>query len=237
LTPPAADSFSFALIEASPRVVVLIFVALSSERPHNPSRYHDSGEEGREIGGETHGQEYPTGGPEPRCMKDRQCPGSDPQGQESPDLQPSAQATIGWRQLIDVRPRAGRDLKRSAMTPPDQHQRGHRADEQGDKEKGNHRGTIAQPAPREDGYICGISGGRLPHLWIGKKGAMTPSGIRQMVWRRSQEAGIGRIHPHQLRHTFAYLARQRGQRGRPHETDRVEVPGDGLQIRKLDGRC
>jgi integrase len=25
-----------------------------------------------------------------------------------------------------------------------------------------------------------------------------------MVWRRSEEAGIGRIHPHQLRHTFAH---------------------------------
>lgn len=44
----------------------------------------------------------------------------------------------------------------------------------------------------------------LPWLWIGPKGRMTPSGIRQMVWRRSQAAGIGRIHPHQLRHTFAH---------------------------------
>jgi integrase len=25
-----------------------------------------------------------------------------------------------------------------------------------------------------------------------------------MVWRRSTDAGIGRIHPHQLRHTFAH---------------------------------
>ncbi len=41
-------------------------------------------------------------------------------------------------------------------------------------------------------------------LWLGSKGHMTPSGIRQMVWRRSEEAGIGRIHPHQLRHTFAH---------------------------------
>lgn len=44
----------------------------------------------------------------------------------------------------------------------------------------------------------------LPWLWIGAKGRMTGSGIRQMVWRRSEEAGIGRIHPHQLRHTFAH---------------------------------
>jgi len=40
-------------------------------------------------------------------------------------------------------------------------------------------------------------------LWVGKRGRMTPSGIRQMVWRRSIAAGIPRIHPHQLRHTFA----------------------------------
>jgi site-specific recombinase XerD len=46
--------------------------------------------------------------------------------------------------------------------------------------------------------------GDLPWLWVGAKGRLTPSGIRQMVWRRSDEAGIGRIHPHQLRHTFAH---------------------------------
>jgi site-specific recombinase XerD len=44
----------------------------------------------------------------------------------------------------------------------------------------------------------------LPWLWLGKKGRMTDSGIRQMVWRRSTEAGLPRIHPHQLRHTFAH---------------------------------
>jgi site-specific recombinase XerD len=48
-----------------------------------------------------------------------------------------------------------------------------------------------------------------PWLWLGAtgagtKGAMTGSGIRQMIWRRSEAAGIDRIHPHQLRHTFAH---------------------------------
>jgi integrase len=33
---------------------------------------------------------------------------------------------------------------------------------------------------------------------------MTGSGVRQMFWRRSAEAGIQRVHPHQLRHTFAH---------------------------------
>ncbi len=40
--------------------------------------------------------------------------------------------------------------------------------------------------------------------WLGLKGPMTGSGIRQMLWRRSAEAGIERIHPHQLRHYFAH---------------------------------
>jgi site-specific recombinase XerD len=37
-------------------------------------------------------------------------------------------------------------------------------------------------------------------VWLGLKGKMTPSGIRQMVWRRSEEAGIERLHPHSFRH-------------------------------------
>ena len=43
-----------------------------------------------------------------------------------------------------------------------------------------------------------------PWLWLGKKGKMTTSGIRQVLWRRSREAGLGQIYPHQLRHTFAH---------------------------------
>jgi site-specific recombinase XerC len=48
---------------------------------------------------------------------------------------------------------------------------------------------------------------RAPHelaLWIGLKGAMTASGIRQMVKRRGLAAGVGPIHPHQFRHSFAH---------------------------------
>lgn len=36
------------------------------------------------------------------------------------------------------------------------------------------------------------------HLWMGKKGPLTCSGVRLMLRRR------GDIHPHQLRHTFAH---------------------------------
>jgi integrase len=33
---------------------------------------------------------------------------------------------------------------------------------------------------------------------------MTDSGIAQILKRRSEQAGLGAIHPHQLRHTFAH---------------------------------
>ena len=41
-------------------------------------------------------------------------------------------------------------------------------------------------------------------LWLGKRGPMTPSGIGQMLDRRANQAGIGHVHPHQFRHTFAH---------------------------------
>jgi site-specific recombinase XerD len=41
-------------------------------------------------------------------------------------------------------------------------------------------------------------------LWLGLKGPMTTSGIRQMFKRRGQQAGLGEhIHPHLARHAFA----------------------------------
>jgi site-specific recombinase XerD len=43
-----------------------------------------------------------------------------------------------------------------------------------------------------------------PWLWLGQKGRMTDSGIRQMLERRGLEAGIGKVNPHRFRHTFAH---------------------------------
>jgi site-specific recombinase XerD len=44
-----------------------------------------------------------------------------------------------------------------------------------------------------------------PALWLGGRGGpMTGSGIGQMLGRRSVQAGIGHVHPHQLRHTAAH---------------------------------
>jgi site-specific recombinase XerD len=45
---------------------------------------------------------------------------------------------------------------------------------------------------------------RSPSLWLGKKGPMTDSGVRQLLERRCADAGIPAIHPHQFRHTFAH---------------------------------
>lgn len=41
-------------------------------------------------------------------------------------------------------------------------------------------------------------------LLIGKKGPLTASGVGQILERRSTDAGIGHVHPHQFRHTFAH---------------------------------
>lgn len=43
-------------------------------------------------------------------------------------------------------------------------------------------------------------------VWLGEngRGPMKPNGIAQMLERRCIQAGIGKIHPHQLRHTAAH---------------------------------
>ncbi len=43
-----------------------------------------------------------------------------------------------------------------------------------------------------------------PWLWLGIKGRMTDTGVRQMVERRAAAAGLPHINPHQLCHTFAH---------------------------------
>ena len=41
-------------------------------------------------------------------------------------------------------------------------------------------------------------------LWLGKKGPMTDSGVRQMLERRALDAGVENLHPHRFRHTMAH---------------------------------
>jgi site-specific recombinase XerD len=43
-----------------------------------------------------------------------------------------------------------------------------------------------------------------PWLWVQRRGRLNESGLATMLQRRGERAGLGRIHPHQLRHTFAH---------------------------------
>jgi site-specific recombinase XerD len=58
-------------------------------------------------------------------------------------------------------------------------------------------------------------------LWLGKRGRLTTDGIRQMLERRAASAGIGKVHLHQLRHSYAhyFLADGGG------ETDLMRIAG------------
>lgn len=51
-----------------------------------------------------------------------------------------------------------------------------------------------------------------PRLWLGSKGPMTRSGVQQMIERRGVQAGLGKIHAHQFRHTFAHDWKKSGGR-------------------------
>lgn len=41
-------------------------------------------------------------------------------------------------------------------------------------------------------------------LWLGRKERLTDDGIRQMLERRAEKAGVQHIHPHMFRHRFAH---------------------------------
>jgi site-specific recombinase XerD len=73
---------------------------------------------------------------------------------------------------------------------------------------------------------CGASA----KLWLGKKGPMTDSGIRQMLERRCADAGVPAIHPHQFRHTFAHDWLSSG--GQEHDLMRLA----GWRSREMVGR-
>ncbi len=43
-----------------------------------------------------------------------------------------------------------------------------------------------------------------PELWLSPKGALSQSGLAQVLNRRAAQAGIGKLHPHMFRHTFSH---------------------------------
>jgi site-specific recombinase XerD len=52
----------------------------------------------------------------------------------------------------------------------------------------------------------------LPWLWLSRKGRFTDTGIGQMVARRGELIGV-KVHPHQLRHSWAHQAQVKGITG------------------------
>lgn len=60
-----------------------------------------------------------------------------------------------------------------------------------------------------------------PAFWLGQDGPLTPGAIGQVVAKRAKAAGLGRIHPHQFRHSFAHAFLAAGGQ----EGDLMELAG------------
>jgi site-specific recombinase XerD len=58
-------------------------------------------------------------------------------------------------------------------------------------------------------------------LWLGKKGRLTDSGVRQMLERRCDDAGLPHVYPHMFRHVFAHRWLAAGGQ----ETDLMRLAG------------
>ena len=67
-------------------------------------------------------------------------------------------------------------------------------------------------------------------LWLGRQGAMTPSGIAQVLDRLAADAGVSNVHPHRFRHTMAHTWLAAGGQ----ETDLMRLAG--WRSRQMIGR-
>ncbi len=72
--------------------------------------------------------------------------------------------------------------------------------------------------------------GKTTALFIGKKGPVTDSGVRQMLERRGDDAGVPDVHPHRFRHSFAHDWLANGGQ----ETDLMRLAG--WRSRQMVGR-
>lgn len=70
----------------------------------------------------------------------------------------------------------------------------------------------------------------LPWLWIGRRGRLTDSGVRQLLERRGISARVPGVHPHRFRHTFAHRWLANGN----SETDLMRLAG--WRSRQMVGR-
>jgi site-specific recombinase XerD len=84
-----------------------------------------------------------------------------------------------------------------------------------------------------DRYVRARSRHRLTHLdalWLGLRGPLTISGLRDLLDRRARQAGIPALHPHMFRHTFAHEWLSAGG----NETDLMRIAG--WRSREMLGR-
>ncbi len=51
---------------------------------------------------------------------------------------------------------------------------------------------------------------RSASMWLGLRGKLGAGGIAQMLYRRCDQVGIARLHPHVLRHTWAHEMKRAG---------------------------
>jgi site-specific recombinase XerD len=58
-------------------------------------------------------------------------------------------------------------------------------------------------------------------LWVGRAGPLTYAGLRQLIDRRCDQAGLPHIHAHQLRHSFAHAYLSQGG----NEGDLMQLAG------------
>ena len=68
----------------------------------------------------------------------------------------------------------------------------------------NYDGKTAQAMDRYRRARSRHRNGYRDEFWLGYRGPLLPNGIRQMVRRRSRQAGVENIHPHMFRHHFAH---------------------------------
>jgi site-specific recombinase XerD len=69
-----------------------------------------------------------------------------------------------------------------------------------------------------------------PELWLGRMGPLGVEALKSMLSRRAEQAGIGHVHPHMFRHTFAHQWLSAGGQ----ETDLMQLAG--WRSRQMVGR-
>ncbi len=68
-------------------------------------------------------------------------------------------------------------------------------------------------------------------LWLSRQGRFTENGIGQMVARRGRSVGM-KVHPHQLRHSWAHAAQVKGMGANDLKmAGQLAIEGDGRTLR------